>query len=183
MTGSGAGEPLGFIGAGNPASIGVSAETGQPTATIALENIINMYSRMLPSSLASAIWVTTPEALPQLFTMALSIGTAGAPVMLASGGGIVGPAPLTIFGRPLVVCEKASRLGTRGDIAFVDLGYYLIGDRQIMSASSSTEFKFGNDQTCYRLIQRVDGRPWLSTPITPQNGGPTLSPFVEVATR
>jgi HK97 family phage major capsid protein len=180
MTGTGAGEPLGFIGANNPAGIGVSAETGQATATIVLENVIKMYSRMLPSSLSRAIWVTTPEAIPELFTMALSVGTGGGPVMLTNAAG---PAPLTIFGRPLVVCEKASRLGTRGDIAFVDLSYYLIGDRQVMSASSSTDYRFQNDQTAFRIIQRVDGRPWLSSAITPQNGGPTLSPFVELATR
>jgi hypothetical protein len=155
----------------------VSAETGQATATIVLENVIKMYSRMLPSSLSRAIWVTTPEAIPELFTMALSVGTGGGPVMLTNAAG---PAPLTIFGRPLVVCEKASRLGTRGDIAFVDLSYYLIGDRQVMSASSSTDFRFQNDQTAFRIIQRVDGRPWLSSAITPQNGGPTLSPFVEL---
>jgi HK97 family phage major capsid protein len=180
MAGTGVGEPLGFLGAANSAGIGITKETGQAASTILLENIIKMYSRMLPSSLSRGIWITTPEAIPQLFTMALSVGTGGGPVMLSN---VVGPAPVTIFGRPLVVCEKASRLGTRGDIAFVDLSYYLIGDRQIMSTSSSTDWKFGNDQTAYRIIQRVDGRPWLQSAITPQNSGPTLSPFVEIETR
>ena len=36
---------------------------------------------------------------------------------------------------------------------------------------SSPHFKFGNDKTAYRIIQRVDGRPWLQSAITPQNGG------------
>jgi HK97 family phage major capsid protein len=90
---------------------------------------------------------------------------------------------MTIFGRPLVVAEKSGRLGDRSDLAFVDLSYYLIGDRQQMTAASSTEYKFGNDQTAYRIIQRVDGMPWLKSPITPANGGPTLSPFVEIADR
>jgi HK97 family phage major capsid protein len=180
MTGTGAGEPLGFVGAANPASIGVDKETNQTAATIALENVLSMYSRMLPGSLATAIWITTPEALRELFTMALSVGTGGAPVMLVNAAG---PAPMNILGRPLVVCEKASRLGTRGDLIFADLSYYLIGDRQAMSVDSSTDYRFANDQTAYRIIQRVDGRPWLQSPITPQNGGPTLSPFVEIATR
>jgi HK97 family phage major capsid protein len=180
MGGSGAGEPLGFLGAGNPAGIAVAAEAGQAASTILLENIIKMYSRMLPSSLARGIWTCSPEALPELFTMALSVGTGGGPVMLTN---VAGPAPVTIFGRPLVVTEKAGRLGARSDIAFVDPSYYLIGDRQVMSAQSSTDYKFGSDQTTYRIIQRVDGRPWLQNAITPANGGPTLSPFVELAAR
>jgi HK97 family phage major capsid protein len=71
----------------------------------------------------------------------------------------------------------------QGDIAFVDLTYYLVGDRQQMTAASSTDWKFGNDQTAYRIIQRVDGQPWIKNPITPKNGGNALSPFVELAAR
>jgi HK97 family phage major capsid protein len=180
MSGTGVGEPLGFLGAGNSAGVAVAKESGQAADTIVLENVIKMYSRMLPSSLARGIWVCSPEAIPELYTMALSVGTGGGPVMLTN---VAGPAPMTIFGRPLVVSEKAGRLGDRSDLAFVDLSYYLIGDRQQMTADSSTEYKFGNDQTAYRIIQRVDGRPWLQSAITPANGGPTLSPFVEIAER
>lgn len=180
MSGSGVGEPLGFLGAGNSAGIAVAKESGQPADTIVVENVIKMYSRMLPSSLARGIWVCSPEAIPELFTMALSVGTGGGPVMLTN---VAGPAPMTIFGRPLVVSEKAGRLGDRSDLAFVDLSYYLIGDRQVMTAASSTDYRFGNDQTAYRIIQRVDGRPWLKSAITPANGGPALSPFVEIADR
>jgi HK97 family phage major capsid protein len=180
MSGSGVGEPLGFLGAGNSAGVAVAKEAGQPADTIVLENIVKMYSRMLPSSLARGIWICSPEALPELFTMALSVGTGGGPVMLTNAAG---PAPVSIMGRPLVVSEKAGRLGDRSDLAFVDLSYYLIGDRQVMSAASSTDYRFGNDQTAYRIIQRVDGQPWLKSAITPANGGPTLSPFVEIAER
>jgi HK97 family phage major capsid protein len=90
---------------------------------------------------------------------------------------------MTLFGRPIIISEKASKLGDRGDIAFCDLGYYLVGDRQTMTAASSTDWKFGNDQTAYRIIQRVDGRPWIKSAITPRNGGNSLSPFVELAAR
>jgi HK97 family phage major capsid protein len=180
MVGTGVGEPLGFLGAGNDAGIAVDKESGQVAATIVLENVIKMYSRMLPASLSRGIWIASPETLPELFTMALSVGTGGGPVMLTN---VAGPAPVTIFGRPLVISEKAGRLGSRSDLSFVDLSYYLIGDRQTMTAASSTEWKFGNDQTAYRIIQRVDGRPWIQSAITPSNGGPTLSPFVEIAAR
>jgi hypothetical protein len=35
--------------------------------------------------------------------------------------------------------------------------------------------------TAFRVIERVDGRPWLQSAITPQNNGATLSPFVKLA--
>lgn len=179
MTGTGVGEPVGFLG--NPATVAVAKETGQATGTIVLENIVKMYSRMLPSSLNRAVWICSPDALPELFTMALSVGTGGSPVMVTN---VAGDAPMTIFGRPLIVSEKAKTVGSQGDLAFVDLAYYLVGDRQLMTVSSSTDWKFGNDQTAFRLIQRVDGRPWIQSPITPQNGSSnTLSPFVEIAVR
>jgi HK97 family phage major capsid protein len=179
-TGSGAGEPLGWLGATNPASVAVTAETGQATQTVVYENICKMYARMLPSSLNNAVWIVSPDVIPQLFTMALSVGTGGTAVYVANAAG---PGPATLLGRPVIVTEKPSALGTRGDIAFVDLSYYLIGDRMTMSAASSVDYRFGNDQTAFRLIQRVDGRPWIQSAITPANGGSTLSPFVELSTR
>lgn len=180
MAGSGVGEPLGFMGAGNTASIAVAAEAGQAAATIVYENIVKMYARMLPSSLSSAVWICSPDAIPELLTMALSVGTGGNAVFVVNA---TGPAPMSIFGRPLIISEKAGALGSRGDICFVDLSYYLVGDRQTMTADSSTDFNFGSDKTTFRIIQRVDGRPWLKSAITPKNGGSTLSPFVELAAR
>lgn len=180
MTGTGVGEPLGIFNTTNTATITQTAEAGQAAGTIVWENIVNMYARMLPTSLGSAVWIVSPDTLPQLMTTALNIGTGGAPVGMALGAG--GP-QLTLLGRPVIITEKVSARGTVGDINFVDFSQYLIGDRMAMEAETSTEYRFGNDMTAYRFIERVDGRPWVQSAITPRNGGPTLSPFVNLATR
>lgn len=180
LSGSGVGEPLGVLNSGNPATIEVAKEAGQAADTIVWENVIKMYARMLPASLNRAVWLVSPDTFPELATMALSVGTGGSAVWLNNG--VSGP-PMTILGRPVIVTEKAEILGDKGDINFIDFGHYLIGDRQVMSASSSEHYKFGNDVTAYRIISRVDGRPWLQSAITPQNNGPTLSPFVQLAAR
>lgn len=180
LTGDGVGKPLGMIGAQNPAAIAVAAESGQAASTIVWENLVKMFSRMLPSSLGSAVWLASPDTFPELATMALSVGTGGAPVWLSNGA--AGP-PMTILGRPVIFTEKISKLGTRGDIAFVDPSYYVVGDRQQMSADSSEHIKFNQYKTAFRIIERVDGQPWIQSAITPANTGPTLSPFVELATR
>ena len=183
MTGTGAGEPLGFINC--PASVQVAKESGQASATIVWENVTKMYARMLPTALANAVWICSIDTFPQLATMALSVGTGGSAVWLGNfqNSGDATP-PVSILGRPVYFTEKASALGTSGDINFVDMSYYLIGDRQIMQAMSSEHYQFQNDKTAFRVIERLDGRPWLQSAITPQNNSSsTLTPFVQLANR
>lgn len=183
MFGSGVGEPLGIFNPLNSAIISSAAVGGQASATIQWENIVGMYARMLPSSLDSAVWVVSPACLPELFTMALSIGTGGMALGPIAGTNGTGAPTLSLLGRPIIISEKVSNLGTAGDVNFVDFAQYLVGDRMQMEAEQSTDYKFGNDMTAYRFIERVDGRPWLQSAITPRNGGPTLSPYVQLAAR
>ncbi|SEO83414.1 phage major capsid protein [Actinacidiphila rubida] len=174
--GSGVGEPLGYRGANNTASVAVARGTSNKIQYV---DIVNMFARMLPSSLNNAVWTCSPDAIPQLLQMALSVGTGGNSVFVVNA---TADMPMSIFGRPLIITEKAGQLGARGDLAFTDLGYYLVGDRQTMTADSSTDYNFGSDKTTFRIIQRVDGRPWLQSAITPANGSSnTLTPFVELA--
>ena len=182
IAGTGVNEPLGFINC--PGSVSIAKVSGQPTKTIVWENTVGMYARLFPSSMKKAKWVCSIDCFPQLATMALSVGTGGGPVWM---GNYTNPGtdmpPVTILGRPVEFTEKAPVLGTVGDINLLDPSYYLIGDRQAMTASSSTHYKFGNDLIAYRFIERADGRPWLQSSITPENGGPNLSAFVTTATR
>jgi len=184
MTETGAGTPQGFIN--SPASVQVTAESGQSAGTIVWENIVKMYARMLPTSLKNAVWIAAIDTFPQLATMALSVGTGGGPVWIGgygNSGGMDTP-PMTILGRPVIFTEKVPQLGTTGDIGFYDLSYYLIGDRQQVEVAASDQAFFQNDQTAYRIIERVDGRPWLQSPLTPHNGSSnTLSAFVQLASR
>ena len=177
--GGGTGEPLGFLNA--PAAISVARTGGG--AAIEWADIVNIYARMLPQGLDRAVWIVSPDSLPALFQMVITGGTS--PVMLGSTGtfsnsGSITP-PMSMLGIPIIVSEKARAVGTAGDINLVDFGYYLLGDRQAMSAAQSNEFRFQNDLTAFRVTERLDGRPWLPQAITPQNGGATLSPFVKLA--
>jgi HK97 family phage major capsid protein len=178
FSGTGTGEPLGFMNA--PAQVAVSKESGQAADTVVLENIVKMYSRMLPSSLNRGVWIANNDVFPQLATMALSVGTGGSAVWLTNAAD---GAPMKILGRPVIFTEKANTVGDLGDLNFVDLSYYLIGDRQMVQADTSSEYKFANDKTALRIIERVDGQPWIRSAITPAEGSNTLSPFVALAAR
>ena len=178
IAGSGAGQPVGVLNAG--ALVSVAKETGQAASTVVWENIVKMFSRMHPASLGRAVWYCNPDVLPQLAAMSLTVGTGGAPVWVANGANGLPP---TFLGRPLIYTEKAETLGTAGDIVFADFSKYLIGDRQSLEVSSSIHERFTNDQTTWRFIHRVDGRPWVDSALTPRNGSNTLSPFVALAAR
>jgi HK97 family phage major capsid protein len=178
INGNGVGQPLGYQN--SAAAVTVTKETGQAAGTIKWENIVKMYSRMLPASLGKAVWIVPPAAFSELATMALNVGTGGSAIWLNNGQ--VGP-PMTILGRPVIISEKAPALGSAGDISFVDFGYYMIGDRQAMTAESSGHFKFQNDVTAFKVTERVDGRVWLGSALTPKNNGSTLSPVVLLGAR
>lgn len=184
LTGDGVGKPLGVLN-GN-AAIPVTRTTAN---LVKFEDIINMYARMLPQSLSRAVWVVSNNVLPQLLNMRMvqqnvagteNVGAAS-PGMWLNGGQAIGAPPMTLMGLPIVVSEKVPALGSAGDISLIDFGFYLVGDRQAMQARQSEERYFETDEIAFRIIERVDGRPWLQSAITPANGGSTLSPIVKLA--
>lgn len=178
MAGTGVGEPLGFINC--PAAVIAGAVAGQGTGTIIADNLAAMFARMLPSSLMNAIWLADIGTFPQLALMAVQ-GSLGNSTPVWMNNGVIGAPPATIYGRPVYFTEKCPALGTTGDISFVDPSFYLVGDRQAVTASASPHFAFSSDKIAYKIIERVDGRPWLQSALTPKNGGNTLSAFVQLS--
>jgi len=174
LTGTGVGEPEGLLL--SKAVVLVARDT---PAHIKYADVVNMYCRMLPASIGRGVWLASIDSFPDIAQMALNVGLGGSAVWMGSG---VGSPPVTILGRPVIFTEKTAQLGCAGDLCFVDFGYYLVGDRQLMTQASSQDYKFGNDMTAYRWIERVDGRGWLAQAITPRNGGADLSPFVVLDT-
>jgi HK97 family phage major capsid protein len=178
MQGTGSGEPLGFVNC--PAAVIATAVSGQGASTIIADNLAAMFARMLPSSLNSAIWIASIDTFPQLALMTVS-GVIGNSSPVWMNNGVAGAPPISIYGRPVYFTEKLPVLGTTGDIVFVDPSFYLVGDRQTMQATASPHYAFNVDKTAYKIIERVDGRPWLQSAITPKNAGNTLSPVVQLS--
>jgi len=183
MSGDGAKKPLGGLHAANPALIVASAESGQTADTITWQNILDMFSRLLPESYGSAEWDITPDALPQIMTMALPVGTGGSAVMIGEGSG-PSKLPMTMLGIPIRWTRKTPAvLGDQGDISLNDWSKYIVGDTMAMQLATSEHSSFRTDKTDFRIIEEVDGQPGLLAALTPQNNGPTLSAFIQLATR
>lgn len=180
--GDGAGKPLGVLNSG--CLVTVAAESGQAADTVLYENIIKMWSRLIASSRANAVWYINQEVEAQLYGMSLAIGTGGVPVYMPAGG-ISGQQYGTLFGRPVVPIEHASALGDVGDILLGDFSQYLLADKGGIQSASSMHVQFQYDEMAFRVTYRVDGQPVRSKPITPYKGGAgnTLSSFVTLAAR
>ena len=180
MYGAGAGEPLGFMNGG--ALVTVAKETGQAAGSIVVQNIMKMWSRCWSRSRQNAVWLINQDIEPQLFTMALNVGTGGIPVYMPAGG-VSGAPYSTLFGRPVIAVEQANTLGSVGDISLVDLSQYLLIDKGGINAATSIHVRFLYDESVFRFIYRADGQPIWKTALTPYKGSNTLSPFVTLAAR
>jgi HK97 family phage major capsid protein len=185
IAGNGVDQPLGLVNA--PGAVTVTGTSGHH---IKFANVVSMFSRMWPGSLKNAVWLAAPDTLPELAQMAVSEDGSGTtvapPVFLPGMSALNAPGEydgrsFTLMGLPGIVSEKVPALAgsVPGSLMLVDLSKYLVGDRQAMQIASSAEYKFGNDKVAYRVIERLDGRPWVQSPITPANGSAnTLSPYV-----
>lgn len=170
LFGSGAGLPQGILSSGNPALITVPKESAQASATIVYENLVKMYSRVSPACLGNACWICNNQAIPQLMSLSLSIGTSGAffPALREVDSRFF------LFGKPVLFSEHMQALGTAGDIALVDFSQYSIGLRKELSIDKSNAPGWTEDLVDYRILTRIDGQGTWSAPITPEHGS-TLS--------
>jgi HK97 family phage major capsid protein len=64
----------------------------------------------------------------------------------------------------------------------LDPGLYIIGDRMALEVAASEHVNFLKNQMTWRIVERVDGQPWVEKAITLADGSSTVSPFVTVAT-
>jgi len=182
INGDGAGKPKGILS--SSALISQAKETGQAADTVVVENIFHMWSRMIASSRANAVWYINQEVEPQLYSMVLSSGTAGVPVYMPAGG-ISGAPYGTLFGRPVIPIEQCAKLGDVGDVILADMKRYKLADKGGIKMASSMHVQFLTDEMAFRTTYRVDGQTERASAITPYKAtaGNTLSNFVTIAAR
>ncbi len=184
IRGTGAGMSLGVLNA--PGIVSITKETGQAGTTIVTENIVKMFSRMIPSSISAAVWLANIDTFPMLYTLTLNVGTGGLPVGLLQNQNIQGAPGMAMLGIPIIFTEHAATLGTTGDIILGDWRQYLIGQKAGQNAvrfDTSIHVRFVTDESSFRFITRVDGQPWARTALTPKNSSNTLGHFVKINAR
>ncbi len=180
LNGDGAGKPLGILS--SPSLVTVAKEGSQTAATINVNNLAKMRSRLYGRSRQNAVWLMNQDIEPQLLTLSISVGNNAFPVYL-QGGTVAGEQYDTLFGRPTFPVEQCATLGTAGDILLVDPSQYLLIDKGQMQRAVSVHVRFLHDEQVFKFTYRVDGQPIWSSALTPFKGSTTQSPFVALAPR
>lgn len=180
INGSGAGEALGVLNA--PATISITKESGQAADTIVTENVLKMWSRLYSPSRSKAVWLISQDAMPQIATMTIDVGTGGTTVFLAN---LTGPLPASMLGAPIIWSPHCQTIGDEGDIILADFSQYVSISKAgaAMATATSIHLKFLEDETAFRFVIRFDGQPWWASDVTPKHGSNTVSPFLTLAER
>ena len=180
MWGNGVGQPLGFMSA--PALVTVAKDTGQPTATLSVNNILGMSAHLLRYGGGRPFWIANQDIIPQLG--ALVIGNL--PAYLPFNQPLAdSPFDGRLQGFPILFTEHAQTLGTLGDLTLVNLdGYYAATKADGgVDFASSIHLYFDVGMVAFRWTFRLTGEPYLSAPMQPAKGATTKSHFVALASR
>jgi HK97 family phage major capsid protein len=175
LQGNGVGKPQGMVTC--PAAITSGPNSGARTGSnlVQFADIAWMWSKLLPHSWGNAIWAFSPTVVPQL--LQLKDGASRA-IFISIDQGITKTPSWSLLGRPAFPTEKLPALGTAGDIILIDPALYVIGDRMQIEIAASEHVNFLKNQMTWRVVERVDGQPWLEKPITLQDTSSQVSPFV-----
>lgn len=168
LTGNGTGKPLGVLnGAG---AIAVRRATANQ---IGFADVLAMRSKLLPDSVGSAVWVANQSTLPQIAGM-----TDGAGNLIFIRGDATRGIPDTLFGIPVRWTGRTPALGQKGDLMLVDFRYYLIKDGSGPFIAASEHVHFKENKTVIKVFWNVDGKGWVTSPLTLEDGVTQVSPYV-----
>jgi HK97 family phage major capsid protein len=170
LQGNGVGKPQGMVTAGARILVNRNAPT-----TVQFTDVATMWSKLLPRSWGSAIWAFSPSVVPQLLQLKDGANRA---IFISIDQGAVKTPVWSLLGRPAFPTEKLPALGATGDLVLLDPSLYVIGDRMQVEVAASEHVNFLKNQMTWRVVERVDGQPWLERPITLQDSSTQVSPFV-----
>jgi HK97 family phage major capsid protein len=170
LQGNGAGKPQGLLTAN--ASV---ALTRQGANLVQYADVAGMWAKLLPISWGKAVWTCSPSVVPQLLQLKDGANRA---IFISIDQGATKSPNWSLLGRPVFATEKVPALGTKGDLMLLDPSFYVVGDRMQIEIAASEHVNFLKNQMTWRVVERVDGQPWLDKPVTLQDGATQVSPFV-----
>lgn len=179
FNGSGVQQPLGVLN--SPCFLSITKEAGQAAATIYGKNIDKMWGRRLVNG-RNYTWFHNQDVNPELDNLSQDIGVSGIPLYRGPNG-IAEGAPQVLKGAPRVETEFNATLGTVGDLILADLSQYITITKGGIAQAISPHVEFLTDQLALKFTMRMNGRPWMTAPVTPYKGSNTQSPFIGVETR
>lgn len=180
LSGNGVAKPLGIINC--PFTVSVAKESGQDNDTVVAENIVKMYSRMLPQSRSNAAWYVNPAVEEQLRLLKDNNDNF---IYLSPGSQMNQTPYATLLGRPVIpLMAGIPALGDTGDIIFADLSYYyMIRKASGIKSATSIHLHFDKEITSFRFSMRLDGKCPYQSAVTTEFGSYSMSAFVKLDAR
>lgn len=166
LRGTGVGQPLGILnGAG---SVVVNRQTG---GSFTVQDAGKLSDALIPSAWVNAIWTV----FPNVWSKMVVLNTTGWQLNQPRGAG---NHHYILNGIQGYVTDKVPALGTKGDVMLFDPTRYVIGDRGLEIAFSPDEpTAYLKNQGVWRIVDRVDGRPWFEKTMTAADGATSVAPY------
>jgi HK97 family phage major capsid protein len=194
FNGTGIGQPLGIMNAGNTAALTVNRGT---SGHIEYEDIVAMMAALHSACWREACWVCHQTCLKDLVAIHNHAGSlvyqpnslisqAMRPAVMQDStpyNQLMYRAQGVLEGFPVYITEKVPPLGTRGDFSLIHRRSYGVAARSGLEVGLSEHFLFDTDTIAYRFKLRNDARPlWLGPYIQSDGGAASgntkVSPFV-----
>lgn len=166
VQGNGAAKPIGILN--TPAAISVQR---QATALFRASDAAAMYTYLITRTAGSAVWLMHPSV-----TVVNLPDSSGRSTWVANETGDT----IQLYNCQVIVTEKVATAGGLGDVMLVDPALYVIGDRQAVEVDVSFDVKtqYLNNQSAWRVIERIDGQPWLNNYVTLQDTTTKVTGYV-----
>jgi HK97 family phage major capsid protein len=180
LNGNGVGKPSGILD--SPFTVQVAKESAQTADTIVAENVVKMYSHMIPQARANAVWLAHPSAEEGLNGLKDSTGNF---IYLSPGQGLNQSPNGVLLGRPVMpMMAGLPGIGDAGDIVLADFNYYWAALKAGgVKSASSIHLYFDRDITAFKFTLRLDGKVPFTSPVTTEQGGYNMSAFIKLAER
>ena len=179
ISGDGVGKPEGILN--SSFAVTVTKENAQAADTIVAENIVKMFSRLLPQSRGRAAWYINPAVEAQL---RLLKDGAGQFIYLAPGSQMNQSPYGQLMGLPVIpMLGSLPQLGDKGDIILADLDSYYTITKGGVKQDISSHLYFDRAIQTYRFIFRVDGKCPYKTPVVTEFGNYEMSSIVVLEDR
>jgi len=172
QTGTGVGEFKGF--ASSPAMIDIARDTADRFQYV---DMVYMMARAMSNGGGRFVWICQKVTmLPELMFLTNGDGR----LMWADNARDGIPAP-TLGGIPVFFNEISPSMGTEGDMRLINLDYYLV--KPGMGATLKSDMgilNFKKGEEMLKVSYYEDGKPWITSPLTLQDGTNTVSPFIQL---
>lgn len=180
ISGNGVGKPMGILN--SAFKITAAKEAAQVADTIVARNVIKMYSKMIPSARAGAVWYINAGCEEQLRTMKDDLGN----FIYLSPGSQLNQSPYgQLLGLPVLpLIGSMPQLGDEGDIILANLSYYYsIVKAGGLKQSVSSHLYFDRDISAYKYTMRIDGNCPFKAPVVTEFGNHQMSAIITLEAR